>query len=82
MPPRRDTAAPPPAAGRLRQLVAADGRPQTEIAESIGWLKQELHQRLNGANLTVGSAVVILAAIRVVDPRTGRRRPGRLADLD
>ena len=80
--PRRPAAPPLPDAARLRDLVAADGRPQTEIAEAIGWTKQELWQRLNGANLTVGSAAAVLAAIRITDPRTGRRRSGRLADLD
>lgn len=80
--PRRPAAPPLPDAARLRELVAADGRPQTEIADSIGWLKQELNQRLHAPNLTVASARTILAAIWVTDPQTGQRRPGRLADLD
>jgi transcriptional regulator with XRE-family HTH domain len=85
--PRRPAviAAPPPvqsAAARLRQLVAADGRPLAEIERAVGLSRSTISQLLRAPNMTVASVRRVLGGLRVVDPATGIQRRGRLGDLD
>ena len=47
---------------RLRALVEQDGRPQTEIADAIGWSKQRLYRAIAGTSSPTAETIAAILA--------------------